>query len=175
MNDKRNFLLLYLLDRQIQLQITAVAWWLFRRENTFDFAGGRGGGGGWRRCFKHFLKYTYFSRSVKAIIRILPFLCFFLPLGFFFNLLNFYPVTRFLLYSVTRYSLLVTALLCLVTPHNWLWKQQKRCHNNALIPENKRQYCFSRPLKLEAQVRYWTTEFFCRKKNIWYHLVSYTN
>ena len=35
-----------------------------------------------------------------------PFFCVFLPLGFilfFFNLLNFYPVTRFLLYSVTRY------------------------------------------------------------------------
>ena len=30
-------------------------------------------------------------------------------------------------------------------------------HNNALIPENKRQYCFSPPLKLEVHVRYWTT------------------
>ena len=82
MNDKRNGLLLYLLDRQmqIQLQITAVAWWHFQRQNTFDFAGGRGvrGGGGGRRCFEHFLKYTYFSRLVKAIIRILqPFLPFF--------------------------------------------------------------------------------------------------
>ena len=49
-----------------------------------------------------------------------PFLCFFLSLGFiyFFNLVNFYPVTRFLVTPllVTRYSLLVTALLCLVRP-----------------------------------------------------------
>ena len=79
--------------------ITAVARWLFRRENTFDFAEGRGGGG--RRCFKHFLEYAYFSRLVKIIIRMLqPFL--FIS---FFNLLNFYPVTRFLvtLLLVTRY------------------------------------------------------------------------
>ena len=52
---------------------------------------------------------------VKPSVNILqPFLCFFLSLGFiiyFINLLNFYPVTRFL---VT--PLLVTALLCLVTP-----------------------------------------------------------
>ena len=43
-NDKRSVLLLFLLNRHIQLQITAVARLLFRRENTFDFAGGRGGG-----------------------------------------------------------------------------------------------------------------------------------
>ena len=43
--------------------------------------------------------------------------------------------------------------------HNWLSKQQKRSHNNAPIPENKKQYCFSRPLKLEVYVRYWTTQF----------------
>ena len=37
---------------------------------------------------------------------------------YFFNLVNFYPVTRFLVTPllVTRYSLLVTALLCLVRP-----------------------------------------------------------
>ena len=61
MNDKRNIVLLYLLDRHIHLYITAVARWLFWRENTFNFAGesgGGGGGGGWRRSFKHFLEYT---------------------------------------------------------------------------------------------------------------------
>ena len=42
--------------------------------------------------------------------------------------------------------------------HNWLWKQQKQWHNNAPIPENKKQHCFCRPLKLEVYVRYWTTE-----------------
>ena len=40
------------------------------------------------------------------------------------------------------------------------------CKNNIIIetvtlrcpiPENKRQYCFTRPLKLEVHVRYWTT------------------
>ena len=30
-------------------------------------------------------------------------------------------------------------------------------HVTMPIPENKRQYCFSRPLKLEVHVRYWTT------------------
>ena len=71
----------------------------------------KGGVGGWRRCFKHFLEYSYFSRLVKVIIRILqPFLCFFLSLGFiffFFNLLNFYPVSRFLVTPilVTRTAL----------------------------------------------------------------------
>ena len=48
--------------------ITAIARWLFRRENTLDFAGGRGGV--WVRCFKHFLEFTYFSRLVKIIIMI---------------------------------------------------------------------------------------------------------
>ena len=113
-NDKGNVLLLYLLDRHTQLQITAVARWLFRRENTFDFAGERG-----RRVdvvvLSTFLEYTYFSRLVKVIIRILqPFFMFFFHYDlfiYFFNLLNFYPVTRFL---VT--PLLVTTLLCLVTP-----------------------------------------------------------
>ena len=111
-NDKGNVLLLYLLDRHTQLQITAVARWLFRRENTFDFAGERG-----RRVdvvdLSTFLEYTYFSRLVKVIIRILqPFFMFFFHYDlfiYFFNLLNFYPVTRFLVtpllrYSVTRYS-----------------------------------------------------------------------
>ena len=40
------------------------------------------------------------------------------------------------------------------------------CKNNIIIetvtwrypiPENKRQYCFTRPLKLEVHVKYWTT------------------
>ena len=50
------------------------------------------GGGG--------VEYKYFSRLIKVIIRILqPNLCFFFDLDLFisaFNLLNFYPVTRFL-------------------------------------------------------------------------------
>ena len=59
-----------------------------------------GGVGGWRRCF---------SRLVKIIIRILqPFLCFFFHQDLFIyllNLLDFYPVTRFLVTPllVTRY------------------------------------------------------------------------
>ena len=73
--------------------LTTIARRLFRRENTSDFAGGRGGG--WRRCFKLFLKYTYFSRLVKIIFRILQ------------QFLSHYSFSR---YSVTRYS-----LLCLVT------------------------------------------------------------
>ena len=97
-------------------KITSVTRCLFRLENTFDFTGGRsGGGGGWCRCFKHFLEYTYFSRLVEVILRILqPLLCCFFHQDLFilfFNLLSFYPITRFL---VT--PLLVTALLCLVTP-----------------------------------------------------------
>ena len=54
------------------------------------------------------LEYTSFSRLVKANIRILQtFLCFFFHWDlfiYFFNLLNFYPVTRFLvtLLLVTR-------------------------------------------------------------------------
>ena len=55
-----------------------------------------------------------FSRLATVIIRILqPFLCIFFHWDlfiYFFNLLNFYPVTRFLITP-----LLVTALLCLVT------------------------------------------------------------
>ena len=95
-NDKRSVLLLYLLNRHIQLQITAVARLLFRRENTFDFAGGRGGG---LTSLCNLLKYTYLTRLVKVIIRILQPFMFFLSLGFtyyFFNPLNFYPVTLFL-------------------------------------------------------------------------------
>ena len=69
----------------------------------------REGQEGGRRCFKHFLEYTYFSRLVKVIIGILqPFLCFFYHQDlfiYFFNLLDFYPVTRFLVTPllVTRY------------------------------------------------------------------------
>ena len=87
MNDKRNVLLLYLLDWHIQFLIAnnsrSQVTFNFRRENIFDFAGGRdpgggGGGVGRCRCFKHFLEYTYFSKLSKVIIRILqPFLCFF--------------------------------------------------------------------------------------------------
>ena len=43
----------------------------------------REGGRGGRRCFKHFLEYTYSSRVVKVINRILqPFLCLFVCLFF---------------------------------------------------------------------------------------------
>ena len=48
----------------------------------------KGGRGGWKVDVlvpKHFMEYTYFSRLVKVIIRILePFLCFFLSLGFIY-------------------------------------------------------------------------------------------
>ena len=54
MNDKRNVLLLDLLDWHIQFLIAnnsrSQVTFNFRRENIFDFAGGRdpgGGGGGW--------------------------------------------------------------------------------------------------------------------------------
>ena len=87
-----------------QPPITIIARWLFRRENTFDFAGGKGGG--WRRCFKHFLEYTYFWRLVKIIIRILqPFLCFFsfIRIDWFISLTSwiFIPL---LVFSLLRYS-----------------------------------------------------------------------
>ena len=83
---------------------------------------GGGGGWGWRRCFKHFLEYTYFSRLVRWLLgynnHFYVFSFIRIYLFIFFNLLNFYPVTRFLFTSllVTGYSLLVTVLLCLVTP-----------------------------------------------------------
>ena len=96
-------------------KVTAAARWLFRRENTFDFPGGRDGGRGWRRCFKHFFGIQIFSRLVKVFIRILQ--PFFLPLGFiylFFWPLEFFSRYSFSRYSVTRYSLL--RQLCLVTP-----------------------------------------------------------
>ena len=92
----------------------------FRRKNTLDFAGGRGGGS-WRRFFKHFLEYTYFSRLVKVIIRILqPFLCFFLLLGFIYLFISltswiFIPYS-FSRYSVTRYGLTLFS--------NTLWKKR---------------------------------------------------
>ena len=75
----------------------------------------------WRRCFKHFLEYTYFSRLVRWLLGYYNHFYVFSFIRnfffFFFNLLNFYPVTRFLVTSllVTGYSLLVTVLLCLVT------------------------------------------------------------
>ena len=76
MNDKRNVLLLDLLDWHIQFLIAnnsrSQVTFNFRRENIFDFAGGRdpggGGGVGRCRCFKHFLEYTYFSKLSKATL-----------------------------------------------------------------------------------------------------------
>ena len=91
-------------------KITAVTRCLFRRENTFDFTGGRGGGGEcWCRCFKHFLEYTYFSRLVEVILRILqPLLCCFFHQDLFYFLTSwiFIPLLVFLLlrYSLPRYS-----------------------------------------------------------------------
>ena len=104
--------------------------------------GWRGG----RPCFKPFLEDTYFLRLVKVIIRIIQafFLMFFLSLGFiylffFFSLLNFYPVTSFPVTQllVTRYSLLVTALLCLVTPIRNLVNPLSRVEifESAIYPE----------------------------------------
>ena len=56
-----------------QPKITAVARCLFRHENTFDFAGGKGVKleGGLSCCLEHFLEYTYFSRLVEVIFRML--------------------------------------------------------------------------------------------------------
>ena len=98
-------------------KITAVVRWLCRRENTFNFAGGRGGEG---RLSLLFLKRLHnFSRLAMVIIRILqPFLCFFFHWDIFiylfiylFNVLHFYPITRFLVspllvtsYCVTLFS-----------------------------------------------------------------------
>ena len=90
----------------IQWQITPVARWLFQRENTFNFAGGRGGGGGgWHHCFKHFLEYTYFSRLVKVIIRLLqPFFLFFLSSGFiYWFFLTSWIFIPLLVFSLLRY------------------------------------------------------------------------
>ena len=50
-------------------KITAVVWWLFRGENTFDFAGVRGGGGwgcprgsySWFQCCVHTLIFRHDS------------------------------------------------------------------------------------------------------------------
>ena len=59
--------------------------------------------------------YTYFydwkGRYLEMIIIFVIFVLWFLFCNIFFNLLNFYPVTCFLVMP-----LLVTALLCLVTP-----------------------------------------------------------
>ena len=46
-----------------QPKITAVARCLFRHENTFDFAGGKGVKleGGLSCCLEHFLEYTFFE------------------------------------------------------------------------------------------------------------------
>ena len=110
-----------MLDRHIHLQITAVARWLLifgaKIPSTLlekFFLGG--GERRWHRSFKHFLECTYFSTLAKVIIRILqPFLCFFLSLGFnlFFSSWIFIPL---LVFSLLYYSLVVTALLCSVTP-----------------------------------------------------------
>ena len=114
-NDKRNVLLLYLLDRHIQLQITAVARWLFRRENTFDFAGERSIGGVDVVVLSTFWNTHIFRDWQRSLLGYYShFLCFsFIRIYFFICLTSwiFIPVTRFL---VT--PLLVTALLYLVTP-----------------------------------------------------------
>ena len=122
---------IYLLDRHIQLQITAVARWLFRCENTFDFAGGRGGG--WHGCFKLFVEYyTYFSRLVKVIIRILqPFLCFSVIRIYLVIFLTSWIFILLLVFSLLRYSLLVTALLCLVTPPKNAEEERKLIENGS--------------------------------------------
>ena len=54
-------------------QNNSVARCLFRHENTFDFAGGKGVKleGGLSCCLEHFLEYTYFSRLVEVIFRML--------------------------------------------------------------------------------------------------------
>ena len=102
-------MLVFLLDhsRHIHLQITAVARRLFPHKNTYMyFAGGRGRLGGLTSLFKHFLECTYFLRLVTVIIRILQlFFYVFSFIRIFLNLLNFYPVTRFLVTPllVTRY------------------------------------------------------------------------
>ena len=47
-------------------KVTAAARWLFRRENTFHFPGGRDGRRGWRRCFKHCFGIQIFSEISKG-------------------------------------------------------------------------------------------------------------
>ena len=93
-------------------------WAKYLRLCWKDFFWWGGGGRGWRRCFKHFLVCTYFSRLAEVIIRILqPLLCFFLSLGFnHFSFFTSWIFISLLVFSLFRYSLLVTALLCLVTP-----------------------------------------------------------
>ena len=109
MNDKRNVLLLYLLDKQIPLCTN-------NSRSQVTFSAGkylrlcwREGLVGWNRCFKHFLEYTYFSKLVKVIIRILqPFLCFFFQYNLFIYFLTSWIFIPFLVFSLLRYSLLVT-------------------------------------------------------------------
>ena len=80
------------------------------------------GGGGWRRCFKHFLEYTYFLRLVKAIIRILQ------PFFMFFLFLTSWIFIPFLVFSllVTRYCVTLFSnthckrLPSLVNRSSWL-------------------------------------------------------
>ena len=86
--------------------ITAVARWLFRRENTFDFAGGRG-----RRVnvivWSTFRNTHIFRDWQRSLLGYYNHFCVFsfIRIFFFFNLLNFYPFIRFLVSPllVTRY------------------------------------------------------------------------
>ena len=97
--------------------ITAIARWLFGRENTLDFAGGRG----WGRCFKLFLEYTLFFEIGKDhYYDITTIFMFFLSLGLidWFIFLTSWIFILLLVFSLLHYFLLVTALLYLVTPFN---------------------------------------------------------
>ena len=88
-------------------------------------------GWGLSRCFKLILEYyTYFSRMVKIIIRILqPFLCFSFISIYLFIFLTSWIFILLLVFSLLRYSLLVTALLCLVTPPKNTEEERKLIEN----------------------------------------------
>ena len=106
-NNKLNVLLLYLLDRQIPLCTNNSRSQVSFSARKYLRLCSREGLGGWRRCFKHFLEYTYFSRLVKVIIRILqPFLCFFFQYNLFIYFLTSWIFIPLLVFSLLRYSLL---------------------------------------------------------------------
>ena len=75
----------------------------------------REGWGELTSLFKHLLEYTYFSRLVKrSLLGYYNHFYVFLDLFiYFYSLKIFVPL---LVFSLPRYLLLVTALLCLVTP-----------------------------------------------------------
>ena len=95
-------------------KITAVVKRLFRRENTrspentFNFAGGRGGEV--RSSLLFLISLQNFSRLAMVIFRILqPFLCFFFHQdGDLFLFLTSWLFIPLLVFSLLRYSLLVT-------------------------------------------------------------------